>query len=250
MNTLEEKSGIYSFLCLANSKRYIGQSKNLKKRQQTHMSELKNNRHFNSYLQKAYNKYGKEQFQWEVLEYCNIGNLNEREIYWINYYNSFKEGFNMTEGGAENRIYFRTEELKENLSKTLKEKWANSPQRKLEQSERMKGVNNPMYGRTGSTNPAFGKDHSGIFNGMYGKHQTEEAKEKNRQKHLGANNKNSKPIICVETEEYFSSQGEAGRAKGIDSSGINKVLKGSKKTAAGYHWRYATEEEQQQHLNA
>jgi hypothetical protein len=107
----------------------------------------------------------------------------------------------------------------------------------------MLGKNNPMYGRYGSENPAYKKDHSGIYNGMYGKHHTDASNEKNRQAHLGAKNKNSKPVICIETGEMFASMGEAGRQKQCNDTSINKVCRGVKKTAGGFHWRYATEEE-------
>ena len=107
----------------------------------------------------------------------------------------------------------------------------------------MLGENNPMFGKCGPLNPAYGKDHSGEKNGMYGKHHTEEARELNRQAHLGKNNKMSKPVVCIETGEIFASQGEAGRAKNCSSSTINKCCRGVKQTAGGYRWRYATQEE-------
>ena len=100
-----------------------------------------------------------------------------------------------------------------------------------------------MFGKTGVLNPAYGQDHSGEKNGMYGKHHTEEANELNRQAHLGANNKMSKPVVCIETQAIFASQGEAGRMMHCDSSTINKCCRGVKKTAGGYSWRYATPDE-------
>ena len=53
--------------------------------------------------------------------------------------------------------------------------------------------------------------------------------------------KNAKPVICVETGEYYSSQSAAEETTGY--SGIHRVCQGKKHTAGGYHWRYATEEE-------
>lgn len=236
-------SGIYVCKCIGNDKHYIGQSKDVKLRKCRHLSELRGNRHFNAYLQKSYAKYGEESLVWDVLEYCPREKLDERERFWIEHYDTLKNGFNSTAGGVANRIYVRTEEFKKALGKTLKKKWDTNHVQKKKFSERMKGKNNPMYGRTGALNPAYGKDHSGNFNGMYGKHQTEEAKEKNRLAHLGINNKGAKPVVCIETGEIFGSQGEAGRAKNCDDSTINKVIRGVKKSAGGYHWRYATPEE-------
>lgn len=51
------------------------------------------------YIKRAILKYGKENFTIEVLEDCDVTILNEREKYYINLYNSYKEGYNCTEGG-------------------------------------------------------------------------------------------------------------------------------------------------------
>ena len=49
--------------------------------------------------------------------------------------------------------------------------------------------------------------------------------------------RHAKPVICVETGEYFPSQLAAEKATGY--SGIHKVCKGQKYTSGGYHWKYA-----------
>lgn len=239
----EHKSGIYMCTCSGNNKSYIGQAKDVKDRKCEHLSELRGGHHFNQYLQRSYDKYKEDSFIWEVLEYCNEDELDNKEIYWIAYYDTYKNGFNANEGGGGNRGYKRTEETRKKSSESLKKAWAISDSRRKEFSERMTGDKNPMYGKTSALNPAYGEDHSGENNGMYGRHHTEEAKELNRQAHLGAKNKNSKPVVCIETNEIFASQGEAGRAKHCDSSTINKCCRGVKQTAGGYRWRYATLEE-------
>ena len=207
------------------------------------MSALRGQYHFNKYLQNSYNKYKEHSFIWTVLEYCHESELDEREMYWIAYYNTYENGFNANKGGGGNRGFHRTEETRKKSSESLKKAWTDADERRKEFSERMSGENNPMYGRTGQLNPAYGQDHSGENGGMYGKHHTKESNELNRQAHLGANNKMSKPVVCIETGEIFASQGEAGRAKKCDSTTINKCCRGVKKTAGGYHWRYATQEE-------
>ena len=239
----EHKSGIYMCTCIGNGKSYIGQSKDVKLRKCQHLSELRNGRHFNEYLQRSYDKYKECSFSWAVLEYCDEENLDEREIYWIAYYNTYKNGFNANEGGFANRNFDMTEEFKQKISIIWKEFWENSEEKKQEMSKRMSGENNPMFGRYGSLNPSYGSDRSGEKNGMYGRHHTEESNELNRQAHLGARNKMSKPVVCIEKQAIFMSQGEAGRAMRCDSTTINKCCRGVKKTAGGYHWRYATQEE-------
>lgn len=239
----EHKSGIYMCTCSGNNKSYIGQAKDVKTRKCEHLSELRGGYHFNAYLQRSYDKYKEDSLVWVVLEYCDENELDDKEIYWIAYYDTYRNGFNANEGGNGNRGYQKSEETKRKLTESLKISWAAADDRRKEFSERMTGENNPMYGKTGILSPAYGKDHSGKNGGMYGKHHSDDAKELNRQAHLGAKNKNSKPVVCIETGEIFASQGEAGRMKYCDSSTINKCCRGVKKTAGGYSWRYATQEE-------
>lgn len=239
----EHKSGIYMCTCNGNGKSYIGQALDVKDRKCEHLSELRGGYHYNTYLQNSYNKYKENNFSWTVLEYCDEYELDDREIYWIAYYNTYEDGFNANKGGKGNRGYKRTEETKQKLSESLKQAWSIADERRKEFSERMQGDKNPMYGKTGASNPAYGQDHSGEKNGMYGRHHSNESKELNRQAHLGKNNKMSKPVICIETQVLFYSQGEAGRIMHCDPTGINKCCRDVKKTCGGYHWRYATQEE-------
>lgn len=62
-------SGIYKIVNLQTGKYYVGSTKDFKKRKQAHFSGLKNNYHPNKHLQNAYNKYGKENFKFEIIEY-------------------------------------------------------------------------------------------------------------------------------------------------------------------------------------
>jgi len=59
--------GIYQILHTESQKRYIGSSKNISKRLSHHKWSLKNKKHYNDYLQKIYNKYGAEAFEFSVL---------------------------------------------------------------------------------------------------------------------------------------------------------------------------------------
>ena len=92
--------GIYKITNNLNGKCYIGQSINIETRWKQHISESKNlRRHYKIHI--ALNEFGIENFTFEVLEECplDINILNEKERYWIKYYNSFEEGYNSTKGG-------------------------------------------------------------------------------------------------------------------------------------------------------
>jgi len=68
-------SGIYIIRNLHRGKVYIGSSINLHKRFYQHRYELNKNTHSNRHLQKSWNKYGADVFEFKVLVYCNIDDL-------------------------------------------------------------------------------------------------------------------------------------------------------------------------------
>lgn len=81
-------SGIYQIVNTQNGHRYIGFSKDIYRRFKSHYVSLKLNEHYNEHLQRAWNKYGKEIFNFMILEECenNRDILAEREIYWESYF--------------------------------------------------------------------------------------------------------------------------------------------------------------------
>ena len=102
--------GIYCIENIDTNKKYIGQSVNIEGRWSKHKTALRQNSHDNDYLQKAWNKYGENQFKFYILEKCEESELNEKEIYYINYYNTLDDhfGYNLKKWWAKwfyNRIW-------------------------------------------------------------------------------------------------------------------------------------------------
>lgn len=91
-------SGVYAFRNKLNGKVYVGQSKNVTTRRVQHeRGDTSNSRRFHNAMQ----KYGSEGFDWVVLEYCDIDQLNEREAYWVQQLDSLHpNGYNLTSGGG------------------------------------------------------------------------------------------------------------------------------------------------------
>ena len=93
-DTVKNVCGIYKVTNKINGKVYIGQSVDIGRRWHQHMTAEDD-----IYLHKAIQKYGVENFEWEVIEQCKKKDLDEREIYWIEYYDSYNKGYNCTKGG-------------------------------------------------------------------------------------------------------------------------------------------------------
>jgi len=72
-------TGIYKIENVINGHCYIGQSVRLNRRKWTHFNELENNKHSNNHLQNAYKKYGKKNFVFGVLLYCESFELTRYE---------------------------------------------------------------------------------------------------------------------------------------------------------------------------
>lgn len=92
-------SGIYVIRNKVNGKLYVGSSQNIHRRALEHKSELRRGVHDNNYLQKSWNKYGEDAFQFETLEECEVVMLAEREQYWLD-----TIGFNITYNIAANVV--------------------------------------------------------------------------------------------------------------------------------------------------
>lgn len=142
------KTGIYLIKNLINNKVYIGKAINIYSRIRQHINLLnKKSLDENRHLINSWFKYGRDNFQYIVLEYLEKDEnlLKERELYWMNYYESINrdKGYNLRidtltncivsketrDLQSKNRIqrYIDNPELREKSSKYFKEFWKNNP---------------------------------------------------------------------------------------------------------------------------
>lgn len=206
---------VYIHINKINNKKYIGQTiygNNPNKR----WIKGKGYRHCPKFYN-AIQKYGWDNFEHEIiasnLTEDEANNFEELLIKKLNTTNS-KNGYNLQYGGEHN---LHSLETKQKMSKGRKGKSPSKEHRK-HLSDAIKGEKH-FY---------------------YGKHHTEEEK-----KNLSINSPKNKSVLCVETNTTYRSMMEAQRATGINNSLICNCCKGKKKTAGGYHWRYANEVEQE-----
>ena len=95
--------GIYKITNLINGKIYIGQSINIQQRWKAHRARpfYKEGEQYQTPLYRAIRKYGLQNFSFEVIEECFENQLNEKEQYYIEYYDTTNQdkGYNLTKGG-------------------------------------------------------------------------------------------------------------------------------------------------------
>ena len=120
---------VYKITNKINNKIYIGQTTHtIEYRLNKHWSEAKcqaNGKRPNNFFHNALLKYGIENFIIEEVDSAEtIEELNEKEIYWINYYNSTNKeiGYNLMPGGKSG---IKSEETKQKISQKKKENWQN-----------------------------------------------------------------------------------------------------------------------------
>lgn len=239
-----------------NGKVYVGQTINKKQRKY----------HYNS---KCFKKQIKlwnnvQKYNWnpgktfEIIEEVLCGEnkcyLNEREKYWIQHFDSFKNGLNSNEGGEGNIGYKVSKETKNKISNYHK----NKPPMSDETKEKLRQVNlgnkNPMYGKKHSINSInkmkeklIGQKRSDITREKLRESaknrgpMSEETKEKLRQINLGKKYE-TKPILQIDemgnTIKEWVGVVICAKELNLNVSGISKVLTGLSKKTKGYKFKY------------
>ena len=115
----EKVCGIYRIENLVNHKSYVGQSIDIYERWVEHRWALNNEKHNNKHLMRAWHKYQEFSFEFTILERCKEDELNDREIYWVNYYDAYDNGYNQTRGGDGCLGKVWTDEERENISRAI-----------------------------------------------------------------------------------------------------------------------------------
>lgn len=115
---MEKKTGMIYKATSPSGKMYIGQTVDLEQRKSKHQSDA---RKFTYAFANAINKYGIDGFVWEIIEdNITINELNKKEEYYINKFDTYENGYNSTEGGDFNPMMYQKLRDKVSRSKTGK----------------------------------------------------------------------------------------------------------------------------------
>ena len=153
---MDEICGIYYIKNLINNKYYIGQSHDIYQRWIREKRYLCSDKAaWNAHLQNAWKKYGEDNFEFTIIEECTIEDLDEREMYWIQFFDSFNNGYNKTIGGSGmrgiipwNKGQIMSEEYKKVLSEAHKG-YKHTEEQKEKLRIKFSGENNHQYGKFG-----------------------------------------------------------------------------------------------------
>ena len=252
LNEGDYKMGyIYKIINIKNQKAYIGQTTKQRptdrfsqhKYLATHPEQQKSI----SFLHRAMNKNGINNFNFKIIECVDNSLLDQREKYWINFYNTLvPNGYNLTAGGCGTPGFSRPQTDKERQKKgaSLKKYYQNHPQALENISERTKKLwEDPEYRKKVTQgNQKFYQEHPDMFKGknnpMYGKHHTKEALEKirthaaTRKLKIAQLDKETLEIINI-----YDGVKDAEKALNVSHGWISKAAR-QDKIAYGFKWKF------------
>lgn len=202
---------IYLYTNRINGKQYVGQTQ-----RENDDRFFEHVRHHATAFDKAIDEYGIEAFDYRIIDHADsTEELNKKEQYWIKRLNTkIQNGYNLTDGGATTRGFHHSVESKKKMSATKRAEQYN-----------------------------VGKN-----NNFYGKHHTQETREKMKLAWTEERKKKQIPklhakhfkraVINETTGKKFSSIKEAGAYYSILPTHITASLNGRQKTAGGFVWKY------------
>lgn len=234
---LTGKSGIYRITNLINGKIYIGRSVNLKDRKSKHKTKISN-----TIISKAIQKYGHDNFLFEVIEYCELDKLVEREGYYFDLLQPFREnnGYNILRDSGENGWIGMSHSIVSRL------KMSESKKGSIPWNKGKKGVQEC----SDETRRLMSENRKGESNSFYGKKHSEETirhlRDLAKQRDMSHCNKKVIQIdkITGEIIKIWDSISDASEQVIGDrkSSRITAACKGKYKSAGGFKWLYFTQE--------
>jgi len=242
--------GIYKIINNITKDFYIGSSNNIKSRWRLHKHDLRKNKHHSIILQRSWNKYKENNFEFIVIEECTKENLISIEQKYLDLnpvYNINKIAQNCT-----GRVCLETTRLK--ISN------ANTGNRHSKETKKLMSKyrqENPLIftkeikdkiskSKLGNKNPMYGKPVNpvrilAVQKALTGIPRTKEVKDK-------ISKSNSISIVQLSLtndfiKEWKSSMEIERTLEGFLGNGVTRVCKKSRKTYKNFKWQYKTEYE-------
>lgn len=223
---------IYKYENKINGHSYIGQTNNIDKRKREHRNASQNPNHkdYNLPIHRAITKYGEDNFIFSILEECSSQVVNERERYWIAYYNSYSKGYNATIGGQDGGGYNGKKVLAFDYQDNYVKSFDNAKQAAIELGLGYGVVQQVLHQQRKSCR------------GYQLKY------EEDPREITVYNSRQGGTISILQFDKNnnfikeWKSAAEAGRTLKLDNSSITKCLKGKIKSCGGFIWKYKESE--------
>jgi len=241
--------GIYRIKNLVNNKCYYGSSKQIEKRFDRHKRELKNNIHINCILQRAWDKYGENNFIFEIVEECDINVLLETEQKYLDLQPDYNIGIkssggdNLTKNPHKDKIVKKmTESVKRRYNLMTDEEKKEKHSKPMETNPNWKGGTSFKYCECGVKISSINnscincRDKSGVNNPFFGKQHAEETKKKLSEKRKGTYNGEQNLPIIINNVGYRSA-GEASKILNIPMVTIRWRVKSKNKKFNNYKYK-------------
>ena len=239
----EEVGIIYGWYNTKNEKWYIGQTIHPERRFKTHINDAFN-RKDNIHFHNALRKYKLENFVYCVLEENVLfENLNMREMDWIEYYDSFYGGYNLTLGGDGAKGVILSKEARRKISEFHKGKpvW-NSGKHGIYSEETLKKLSNASKGRKPWNKGIPMTEEQKIKISESKTNPSEETRRRLSESHKGQIAWNRRAVSQYDLNGNFiktySSISKA-QEENPKCGTINAVCRGKGKQSGGFIWKYA-----------
>ncbi|WP_085521426.1 GIY-YIG nuclease family protein [Tuberibacillus sp. Marseille-P3662] len=251
------KGVIYKIENLVNGMVYVGQTVvGFETRTSAHKRALLRNEHNNDHLQRAWNKYGKDNFLFSVIEEISIDELDKKEIEWIAHHRKTTGSYNLESGGNKNKTH--SSYTKAKVSKATKEafKRPEIANKLKEAANKRRGKNNynareiicvttgEIFETLYDASKKFKIDINAIYKcckGIYksaGKYTNgnpiqfayyEKGKTYKEKEIKGLYER--KRVVCTNTGEIFDSATKGAKKYGLSQSTVSSCCKGEIKSA-------------------
>ena len=228
----EEVGIIYGWYNTLTDMWYVGQTIHPEARFKSHIyfaTRIKNSNHF----YRAIRKYGLDNFVYCVLEENVLfENLNMREMDWIEYYDSFYNGYNLTLGGDGAKGVILSKEARRKISESHKGKPAwNSGKHGIYSEETLRKISQS------NTNPSK-ETRRKMSEARKRKPGLKGPKNHNYGKPANNRRKVSKYDLNGNYIQTYTSIAEA-KSQNPKAKHLNDVCRGERKQAGGFIWKYA-----------
>ena len=239
---MQDICGIYKIENLINHKCYIGQSIHINRRWYEHRSAGRSNLDYakKSYLYNALKKYGEKNFSFTIIEECenNIDILNAKEIYWIAYYDSYNNGYNLTAGGDNSAFFLKVKIDQYDLLGNFITTFFSISEAARQGFSSSGNIVNCLKGHTPSAGGYQWRYHGEEAPGPLVYKVTDQHDWSSSKRAISQYTKTGQYIAT------FDSAHDAARSlEGNRSSGhISECCAGKRKSAYGYIWKYTEED--------